>query len=1361
MVAAMEGLNALLDKNPIVPTYKALDLPRLPETVEATYEYHVRSYVPLSRGVGEDERVDINDFERRLFQLLGEARTPIGYVAAEYGHGKTSTGLFLWERARARNVLAVPPFSLDRLEDLITAVSGWVKFEVERMRPHLGGRADAISERYRAEGVEALAHHHAGEFDRPYEDVLLEFRRLDALDKLQTDADGLTYVNFLGEMTDLAKEAGFDGLLVVMDELQQYIEHADVSSAAEPIGRLFDLITTMLSRTGRLACGLIFLLPNKELGLLNQQRGDLVQRIKANRLALDLTQLYTATFAGELWDRLAETFHFSDIKDRVITADALDALGEIAARTDLASGPRTVIDVLKIVCERFRSDGDTPYDVLDLIGSFERGQVAFDGLSRIQGAVRQTLSHELVRGRPEAERAVRLMAAFPTTGLSVERQERSGLRATVDDLTRLAGGELVAIRGGGYDHTGHAIDAGVTLIALRPAQEQVTWLKATIREFRRGYFLGSDSVHRLAAQAFGTLLTSRLFPAPHWKVECEFESTPISQNQALLLHGAFPSAARRFPERTVYVRILRPDEPPRNPLAEHDLLIDIVLLVSPEAVGNPEGYHTGVLSWIAPNHARVDLNLLHRAADATYLDLSPGFEDIVAPYDVNPLLTLALHAHLAHLVETGAVPGAEESNVRDLFLPALHTAALRDLLHAELGQTAQPPIGAADTRFFEELVLRLCEGTYGDGYVTLMATPPWRNALAQYRGALERIDDPFIQNGNQPLETTKRQLAELFTRTNTGLDNFIEMFPHLIKVETSFRGENEGRVRFTLHPLEQRVVEIIQGGTQVQRRHQRSNQVMTVPTVPVAEISAELAAAGYRMTEIDAGLHLLEARRMIELDQRTGTVVLSEPDIPSLDVIQAAVRELDRRFKRLRPGLSEPAARMLDGKVASLVRALHKPERPLRGEELLSSRRTLDQVSVELEQEVQQQRRALAQSAGQLHTQQPVDPTIGTVLAQPVDDTLFGGQLNAVRVRLQEEAQALIQQGGNISVAAQEALTLLSKPSATDADLLRASATERKAVTAYQSLIQRREQLQRRWGEYRVAAQLLADADALLTDKLVPLGDGVDEQQSAFHEWRRWVTGQLAEGRDNALDQTGAWQERLGAIKLQVSAHEQALRAAFVTRQDTLRAILTDHLQRRADLLPLPLAFNPADPEESERLLVERTRAELDDARDRLFSQFENIASLARDQSRPEKLASLPAERREQASADMRAVELQVQAMAANAANAFAALSDALQSAGPEELARHAQAITALAPPVAALFARVQALTRELQAVALTAEEIRAAAALQEVAGDGPVDLATFEQQLRHELPDADTWAMLEALVRKSRARVRIELISD
>src|SRR5439155_14370212 len=110
---------------------------------------------------------------------------------------------------------------------------------------------------------------------------------------------------------------------------------------------------------------------------------------------------------------------------------------------------------------------------------------------KLQVAVRQALAHDLVRGNPEAERAVRLMAAFPTTGLSEALQEREGVRAAVEDLTRLTVGELVALRGGGFDHLGRVVKAGVTLMALQPGEAQISWLKSTIRTFRRNYYLGS------------------------------------------------------------------------------------------------------------------------------------------------------------------------------------------------------------------------------------------------------------------------------------------------------------------------------------------------------------------------------------------------------------------------------------------------------------------------------------------------------------------------------------------------------------------------------------------------------------------------------------------------------------------------------------------------------------------------------------------------------------------------------------------------------------------------------------------------------------------------------------------------------
>src|SRR5262249_53092529 len=141
-----------------------------------------------------------------------------------------------------------------------------------------------------------------------------------------------------------------------------------------------------------------------------------------------------------------------------------EALGQIAAREDLSNGPRTVIDVFKLACQEYRGRGSdagrprasgvrTPTSAFDLDRlalAFERGEVPADGPSPIRQAIAGALQADLVRGDAVRERAVRLMAMFPTSGLPVGLQERCGLRAAVDDLTRLAGGELVAVRGGGF-----------------------------------------------------------------------------------------------------------------------------------------------------------------------------------------------------------------------------------------------------------------------------------------------------------------------------------------------------------------------------------------------------------------------------------------------------------------------------------------------------------------------------------------------------------------------------------------------------------------------------------------------------------------------------------------------------------------------------------------------------------------------------------------------------------------------------------------------------------------------------------------------------------------------------------------------
>lgn len=1357
--SALDGLAALLDKNPIIPTFKARDFLTLAADIEVAYQRHVRTYLPLAQGSGGDEAADVGAFEGRLFRLIREGKAPTGYVAAEYGHGKTSTGLFLWERARAANVLAVPPFSLDRLEDLITAVAGWARFAVERVAPGLGAEVDAVYQTYRAEGVEALARRHASRFERPYEQVLAEFRALNQQGQLQSAADGLTYVNFLDAITAIAKRAGFEGLLVVADEVQQYIEHADVSSAAEPISRLFDLITTMLSRTGRLACGLILLLPNKELGLLNQQRGDLVQRIKANRLAIDLTQVYGPSFATDLWQRLAEEFHFQPIAERVIDPDALRALGEIAARTDLASGPRTVVDVLKLAATRARAGGSAPFGLLDLVGAFEHGEVAFDGLSRIQSAVRQALGNDLVRGHPERERAVRLMAAFPTTGLSLPLQSRAGVRDAVDDLQRLAGGELVAIRGGGYDHTGRAIEAGVTLIDLRPTQEQVNWLKATIRNFRRVYYLHSEGVHRLAARGFLALLTERLFPASAWREDRQWESTALSQNAGLLLRGAFPSTARRFPDRVVCCRILRPNEPPHDPLTAPDLQIDIALQAPLDSEVEAQRAHPGSLHWLAPNHVRIELNLLRREPDAVYLDLNPGFEDIVAPYDVNPMLNLSLYAHLAHALHTGAVPGAEESNVRDLFLPALHTAALRDLLTAEVGQHADPPVTAADTRFVEALVQAMCERTYGDRYHTLMVTGAWRKALEEYKGALQKLNNPFIQNGNEPYSGTKKEVASLLTRTNATLDNFIQMFPQLIKVETAFRGDAAGAVRFTLHPLEQRIIALVQAGDRIPRLNKRTGQAVEAPTLKVSEVYPPLAADGYRPDEIKAGLDLLEARHMIDWDQRVGLLALAEPDVPPLDIVRAVAAALAARMTTLRPVLTESFVRLVEQDVNTIQRALNDTNRRLDGRQLLLAKRQIDQISGKLEVEIAVLRREVGARVSALLATGAEAEQLDRPLASPTATEMFGGQLGVVRSLLHEQSQTLAKQTEQARSVVRQAELALRGSVIDDAGLAAVAVQVTQSDAALGAIHQGREALRRRFDDYQTAAQVLDQARELREAPMPPSAATSEDPRAAIGRWAAEITGQLSAERIDALVHVSAWQAQLAAIRQQLSAHQHSLRDAFVARQTALRAILSEELRVGSHLVPPPLVFNPADPAESERLLVASIRSVLEDSRDRALRAIENVAADARDPGRSQSLMALEPAQRELAIQEMREVEQRCRQVATEVASAFASVIDELTDLDPREVKERLRAAVAPTNALVALMPRVAAVKRLLQEVELTPEEQQAHDLLSEMAGDQEIDFGAFQQRLAERLPAADPWLLLRALTEKSRVRPRMQII--
>lgn len=152
-------------------------------------------------------------------------------------------------------------------------------------------------------------------------------RALLAQGQLSLTLTATDYVTFFERTAALAAEAGLEGLVILPDEVQQYVEPAIRGGRGDPIAPLHDLVEAMNTRKGHLRVGLIFSIPTKELGVINDQRGDLVQRLKMDRLGLDLGTVYDKHFAARLWDRLAKEFAFTADANRIVTAHALRGLG--------------------------------------------------------------------------------------------------------------------------------------------------------------------------------------------------------------------------------------------------------------------------------------------------------------------------------------------------------------------------------------------------------------------------------------------------------------------------------------------------------------------------------------------------------------------------------------------------------------------------------------------------------------------------------------------------------------------------------------------------------------------------------------------------------------------------------------------------------------------------------------------------------------------------------------------------------------------------------------------------------------------------------------------------------------------------
>jgi hypothetical protein len=1338
----LDGLQAILDKEEIVATQRAGDLLKRPKAVDTVYKRHVRTYIPLGRQAsGNNSGQSVTNFERRVIREVKQAGALRGYITAEYGHGKTSTALYLWQQARAENILAIPPFQLNKLSDLLRATFGWARYEIERTRPNSKSLNEA-EDLYRSlvdRGAESLAQ----QYNMPTADAQkLARERPDILDLTPAD-----YIDFFEKMTLVAQEAGFLGLLVIADELQQYIDPEVKAGVKDPVSPLFDVIGAILTRRKHLNFGLIMVIPPKELGQLRDARGDFIHRLL--QVSLDLRTVYDQDFPRRLWQRLAKESGFAEHQNRIISQECLTALGQIAARSDLSDGPRTVINTFRRATKHYiEADypGDNPYTPETLVNDLLHGRIQYDSSKKIAQVASRALNHSLVKGDPKKERAVKWAAAFPNEGIPRSLQENLGLLETFDELAQSALGDLII-------SVGDIKTKGITLRGLEEAQIETDWLSMTTRQFWRNYVETADIAKQRALNGFTMLLKTRVFPENQWKVIKEIPER-FTQNRGIIVEGAFTGSQQRFPERRIHIRILWEDESIKDAHTEGEVLIQIRLRRYLDKKESERRYEAKQLEIDYDSH-RIDLtlNLMRRVTEVPP-NLAEKIESVILPYKITPLLLLNLHQVIDEHRQRDAIPKADDQYIKHLFQ--------RDLLdhtfHELFNDTVGAPVKAAQERIIELAAEQLLEAMYPT-YSPLMVVSNWTSSLKKYNNALGNLETSHERQGQIVVEGTKSEIANLFPLSNTGLDSFARNFSTLISGVNKIAGKNQGVVTFTLHPLERSIKKWLQSSSQTETVS-LNDQAHETHRLPKHEIYDRAHALGYREKETETILDLMVTRGLVDLDERRGYVREAITQAPSVDELEAEINEWIEELTALQSIFTtDPQIRQwLDtaqkGKQTVQQQLRKKPDET----RLIQSRRRVKHERQQLELFIQKEHKRLQQEVTRLLGQLPhlQQNRLQTSIQGSVE---FSFQVNDLRTRLLKRYTRLDEDINQLRQRIRSRKTALDVDGLSIPTLVDLVQEIRAFEPKINELQNRRQEFQMAFDQYAKWVELV-DQGSQLGDDIQQLGDLVSEQKAAFKQLSRDILGELSERKTEALPDAPSYAMRLSEIRTEVRQLKAKATNQFADLQEGYRQAFTVELGFPTTQLWKPLQYNPVAPQASYQRLKEDVQEALQyKVLQRLKKTVtEEIEAIQATLSSP-LLKNLPSSEQTQLSRKGETIskeltDLEIQLQSVQQKTEDMAVINDLSPDKDGQFDQLVQSLKQIRDEITKQYEQVENLGAALRQLKLTPEEER----IYESLPDHQVDVGKIDR-IKEQVGEEEFWQALGSLRAKRRINIQIEKV--
>jgi len=843
----IEELDLILNKDAIITTFPVKYLISTPEDVENVYRAHARTHIPLG---------DTNKYVDTIFKWIGGGNQGafIGAVVGDYGHGKTSFQVHVWNCSEERKVFSVPPFKWEKVSDIIDGVDAWIQYIIGKTHAQVAVKAKNLYESFKEKSLREQAEQIAKDTKQNADDV---YRTLRAMDQ-SSDSRDIQQVtperslDYCEQVTEFVKEAGYSGLLVLLDEPEVTAKALGTAKVSQI---LFDIADGLRLRQGDY--GVFISMPENFLAQAQSSFASLPARLQTRNCLPRLRDLYGADFAQALWERYVQEFDLGEHGSRVVSPETLQAIGQVASsdRSDLSYGPRTVVSAFRrmVYCYKEKS---TTYSPVEFVQDCLEGEIyVSDYPSRI---------HQVLES-PDAEgvdkKTLMTLAAFPN-GMTIEVGTKLAIDKHLLELSRRP--SLAYKRGNLFGLT----RLQKTMIGPEPDQ-----LRDVIINIAEEFAPGPASlvaainafIHHLIPSVFVPRQGQQLLG---WDIPGQWRETQDKTRHAELV-GAFRETSRDYPKRTVTVAVGPLEADPQkvysevlSPDSNSDILIHFRIRWNKEDPmpekrieidpGDPGG-RPGVVGFVL-NFADTPLTneLLEEIIE----------RDLLTPLSVLYLINEKSRRTLQRDYEA-QWQVRQEQLVRELLSRFFGDPTVRTMAAEQIGQTIAGDALALLGSICRAILLRRYPN-----YSTLISQPQWERKVNEYIGALKNADIPMgCKRGHETWAAPGDRVAKVF---NTSLMNltggFFAGLENLISVKSLGRHDNV-EVDFRLHPLERAIVERITIDNPLPKRKFGGVECWCIS---LEDVKSMILYSGYLLEELKQIVEIGRSRSSFELGEHRG-----------------------------------------------------------------------------------------------------------------------------------------------------------------------------------------------------------------------------------------------------------------------------------------------------------------------------------------------------------------------------------------------------------------------------------------------------------------------------------------------------------